>query len=672
VTAINATVLEGVYENGATPRTKTLTAQPLRLAVGETERILMVVVDVAGQPVDLTGGAVQLTVRARPPRAGELGAVLFSRQADLDDAPAGECSFPTATNDTGAAAAGEYVYDVWWLPPDAERCQIVPVSRFTLEAAATLPDTLVTPLPAQLPLGQGPQGIQGIQGPTGTFAPATAYCIRLNNPDNGEQGGQHLDCGPFWEPGVDLGPFCWECWIAPQNGGYWVIDGTGGFHRIALGTTDVSGLKVTGNILYAIAGVLNTLSFGSDEAVESGIWHHVMVLWLGGTEPVRAFLNGVLIDRVAWPSGAESRSAPYSPYLGGTLFIGGSHHAMGHGRVGWVRGFEGVGNVPPFYGDAAIRVPSTPPNYYWDPNTSLTRYKSQCLIPCDKPGGRVFPDISSGYNGTTHPGRAHRSSQPLGIAFSEPSGLDLPNVEAAPDAPWAPNVSPPNNAITPGTPAGDDLFYHSFAERDRVFAWGESGGVQPLEFGVNGGTGQPWESHLAGSGLDNTTTFGVLKHQLVVLHNTTSQRAIGFWRVPGLTDAWVIGTRKVGSFGLTQQFCGVAASVTDRGNGYFAVYHNWSFGTGVHIGYYVGGVLQWVAAQLFTPNPSNFQTLGLSVNRTTGRIKATTDGNVIADLAIPGGGPAAGDGWGAFSGNDGLGKTTSLWRCKLLRGKAAI
>jgi hypothetical protein len=671
--AINAVTLQGVYENGATPKTFSLTQQTLKLARGETERVKMAVVDPSGTAVNLTGGSVVLTIE------DAAGIEKLARQADLDTPASGLCSFPFAANDTSSWTAGTYYYDVWLISgaggpgANGDRNQLVARSKFVLEAAVTEPGTLVTPLPSQAPLAQGPagaQGPQGPQGPAGTFAPSTAYCIRLNNPDNGEQGGQHIDCGPFWLDGVDLGPWFWEIWFSPQNGGYWVIDGTGGFHRIAMGTTDVAGLKLTCNVLYSLASVLNTLSLGSDEALESGVWHHMALMWLGGTEPVRLFLNGILVDRVAWPTGAESRSAPYSPYLGQTLFIGGSHHAMAHGRVGWVRGFEGATKVPPFMGDAAFRVPSTPPGYYWEPNLSLTRYAPQFLMAFDKPGGRVFPDMSAGYNSVTHPGRAHRST--TNTAFGEPSGLDLPNVEAVTDAPWTPNVIPPNNSVTPGTPAGDDLFYHSFAERDRVFAWGESGGVGALEYGTNGGTGATWESHMAGSGLDNTTTFGVLKHQLVVLHNTTSQRAVGWWRVPGLTDAHIIGTRKVGSFGLTQQWTGVAASIVDRGNFYFAVHHNWSFGTGVHIGYYVGGALNWVAAQLFTPSPSNFTTLGLSVNRTTGRIKATTDGNVIADLAIPGGGPAPGDGWGAFVGNDGLGKTTSLWRSKLIRGKAPI
>lgn len=679
MSAINAVLLEGVYESGS--GTKAPTAQPLAMARGETETVQMVVVDRSGAPKDLTGCAVQLTIRERPARAGELGAEVVSRQADIDDAPQGECSFPFAVNDTGGHAAGEYVHDVWIEEADGSRQQLVPLSRFTLLAAATLPDTLVTPLPEQAPLAQGPQGDpgppgadgqDGAQGPPGVgFDPNDAFALELQNTLDGTVR-QHIYCGPFWQSGVNLGPFAWEGVMRWSLAGYLISEGPSGIHRVLLGTTDVSGKKLSGNILSWLSGTGNTpISFGSDEVIETDRWTHAMV-WLDGTATgnfIRAFVDGIMVDKVAWPANAEARSSAFSGQAGTMLYLFGSDHAMPAGLGGWVRGFDGVGKVPSFNLDAAIPIPMVPRKEYWDPNTSATIFPSQFFMHFGMPGHVVFPDMSDGYNGVWHPGQAHESGT---VVFGEPSRANIPRVVkvTGPQPPWARDVTPPDNSIAPPSNPGGVLGYHAFPGRDRTYSWGELGGVDLPQLPASG-VGA-FESHLAGASTDASNLFGQFKHQCAVFNKVVSRQSVGYWDWSTLpADVHVRVKRKRGSFGTLQQYTGVCTQATDRGNVFVAAYHAGPSGTGCYLGYYRNGTLAWLA-QAVAPNPSTFDRLGICVNRTTGRVKVTTDSNVVIDVAIPADPPPSATRHGVFSLTDGSGRTTSLWRVQELRIESAI
>lgn len=102
------------------------------------------------------GSAVQFA-------ASRNGAVVLSRLLTVVNGTEGTCTLQFAVEDTVSLDAGEYACDVWATLPDGSR---IPLSSITLriEEARVKPDTLVTALPNEQPLGLGPVGPQGPPG----------------------------------------------------------------------------------------------------------------------------------------------------------------------------------------------------------------------------------------------------------------------------------------------------------------------------------------------------------------------------------------------------------------------------------------------------------------------------------------------------------------------------
>jgi len=111
-------------------------------------------------PVDLSGCAVQMTLctldagnTTEPP--------IISRQADITGDPTeGNCTVSWVSGDTVVLGvpltAGFYGLDVWTTDEDGNRLQNMGLGKIRLTPVATLPATEVTPLPAQAPIGLGP------------------------------------------------------------------------------------------------------------------------------------------------------------------------------------------------------------------------------------------------------------------------------------------------------------------------------------------------------------------------------------------------------------------------------------------------------------------------------------------------------------------------------------
>lgn len=127
---------------------------------------------ISRQPIDLTGGNVILSLSQLDVKGNPILPALISRQANIT-APAtgGNVTADWVSGDTAPLNAplspGVYGLDVWITDASGNRQQTMTHSYLTLMPVSTLPTSPVTPLPAQLPLAQGPQGVQGPAGSSG-------------------------------------------------------------------------------------------------------------------------------------------------------------------------------------------------------------------------------------------------------------------------------------------------------------------------------------------------------------------------------------------------------------------------------------------------------------------------------------------------------------------------
>src|SRR5258706_2255000 len=82
---------------------------------------------------------------------------IIAREATVTDAANGECYVPWADGDTVPSGVpvtnGLYVADVWITDASGNRLRMLGTIQIRLLSAATLPATVVTPLPSQPPLG---------------------------------------------------------------------------------------------------------------------------------------------------------------------------------------------------------------------------------------------------------------------------------------------------------------------------------------------------------------------------------------------------------------------------------------------------------------------------------------------------------------------------------------
>lgn len=138
-------------------------------------------------PIDLTvaGTGVQMSLTANDPRGNPILPELFSRSATITGSPINRCTVPWASGDTVPSGSplppGSYSVDVWLTDGGGNRLQVLGTAKIQLKAVATLPGTLVSPLPAQVPLGQGVPGLTW----RGTWSSTTTYAVNdaVTHPD---------------------------------------------------------------------------------------------------------------------------------------------------------------------------------------------------------------------------------------------------------------------------------------------------------------------------------------------------------------------------------------------------------------------------------------------------------------------------------------------------------
>lgn len=153
---------------------------------------------------------------------------------------------------------------------------------------------------------------------------------------------QAVNCGTFWPPQVNLGPFIWECWIMPMdNQGVIIVDGFGGSHSINFETLQtVPGAKVFFQGFVTGVGSIQTFD---------GLWPnepgHAAFGWDGNNPGfLYMWVNGLLSAKSATTGARQSPSQVAGG--GGQLAIGSLGHAGGNFVIQQVRGFDGLAISP--------------------------------------------------------------------------------------------------------------------------------------------------------------------------------------------------------------------------------------------------------------------------------------------------------------------------------------
>lgn len=124
-------------------------------ARGDAGQIKVAVVDEAGDPVDLTGRALVLTIKRRPFDVAKV----VSRAATITDVAGGLGYFPIENGDTAALSVAAYRFDIVLVDADGRPYHLVNASTFSLlESDYDLGQPVTVP-PSQDPLGQGLVGI---------------------------------------------------------------------------------------------------------------------------------------------------------------------------------------------------------------------------------------------------------------------------------------------------------------------------------------------------------------------------------------------------------------------------------------------------------------------------------------------------------------------------------
>lgn len=204
---------------------------------------------------------------------------------------------------------------------------------------------------------------------------------------------QHVNCGAFWNSAVPAAAeFMWEAWLSPTTGAeYFISDGYGGAHNLLWGFDGFAGGKgrVIGNV--AIAGT--PVSFVNRDYVYEGDWHLHSVTWDGTN--VRTYLDGVL-SALTPCSGVRQTTGNSSE---GVLFLGGSSHSNYSGYARMTRGVEGanpLGTAMSYRPEISFKAAFK--------SAAGVLFGSSFLMDFTRRPANIVPELSSGYNGSTHPG----------------------------------------------------------------------------------------------------------------------------------------------------------------------------------------------------------------------------------------------------------------------------
>lgn len=360
-----------------------------------------------------------------------------------------------------------------------------------------------------------------------------------------------VDYGDFWPEGVNLGHFFWEFWAMPgSNAGatYILSDGYGGAHALLFGvasfnSSEPNRYELSGNIF---DGVRFDNYFGSDQGPAVGEWAHVAVGWDG--QNIITYYNGVPVGKAPF---AGPRRTPGPGEGGGRLLIGGSDHSNFDGRIAQVRGYEGTNPREGLPG--GVEASFAPQTVFGLEGNLLSYYF--------RPGDVNVADLSRGYNGVSHGGRARGTS--AGILF-DCGGCPPPQFVVDPSAPnFAANTAPsPVSVPSPAAVPSGALVFDSFSRANSTYLFGSRGGLGSTE-GGSAGT-QVWQTNQSSA---SPQPFGILNSIAVLLANDAALAWVQTGSATGKVDVRVDSRRGRWGRGI---HTGLSFRVVDSNNFFFA------------------------------------------------------------------------------------------------------
>jgi hypothetical protein len=293
---------------------------------------------------------------------------------------------------------------------------------------------------------------------------------------------QHVNHGYFWNRGAAAATeFFWEAWVSPKTGAEYVIsDGYGGAHNLLWGFNGFGTGKgtVSGNV--AIAGA--PVGFASQDFIYEGDWHIIGLAWDGTN--IRTYTDGVLSSVTALAGVRQTLGNPSE----GVLFVGGSDHSNYHGYIRMIRGFEGWNPI----GAGLYYRPEI--NFKAAFNSTGDALLGASFLADYTRPANIIPDLSSGYNGSVHPG----------YLASELDGSNTGTIDGGNPASGRLNNLPifttDNPFVRPTTYRGTTasipvgaVGYDDFSRANVNLTWDDA-----LTLGTNR-TGQVWSSPAAAS-----------------------------------------------------------------------------------------------------------------------------------------------------------------------------
>lgn len=148
-----------VMQNGAEPDDDTDATAPYAQDIAVPRwtdcQLNVTCVDTAGEPFDITGGALLLSAKARPDQDDPD----LSLEATITDADDGEAYFVIGSVNSGALTAKSYGYVIVYVDSDGYIWPVVAEGRLAITPSDYVPGQDVTVPDSQQPLAQGPPGL---------------------------------------------------------------------------------------------------------------------------------------------------------------------------------------------------------------------------------------------------------------------------------------------------------------------------------------------------------------------------------------------------------------------------------------------------------------------------------------------------------------------------------
>lgn len=151
--------ITAVMQNGAEPDDDADHVAPFAQGIDIPQwtdcRLNVSCADTAGDPFDITGGALILSAKARPTQEEPD----LSFEATITDADEGQAYFVIGSVDSGAVAVRSYGYVIVYIDADGKIWPVVAEGTLAITPSEYVPGQAVTVPESQQPLAQGPPGI---------------------------------------------------------------------------------------------------------------------------------------------------------------------------------------------------------------------------------------------------------------------------------------------------------------------------------------------------------------------------------------------------------------------------------------------------------------------------------------------------------------------------------